>query len=193
MPFEIRYNNVYQTFLRYLFFITNGVAISANSADYVYYRFLNKRATADIFVTFENEQHLPKMIFRFLIDYWPATLFCLLLLVLMIWLYEKVKTRKPEPVNKVSYWIVNILMIPVVLVLIVGAARGGYKHSTRPITISNAARYVNNPHDVAIVLNTPFSLLRTLNKKELIKYAFFSEEEAEKLYNPHYVQIDSGK
>jgi phosphoglycerol transferase MdoB-like AlkP superfamily enzyme len=84
-------------------------------------------------------------------------------------------------------------MIPVVLVLIVGAARGGYKHSTRPITISNAARYVNNPHDVAIVLNTPFSLLRTLNKKELIKYAFFSEEEAEKLYNPHYVQIDSGK
>ncbi len=193
IPFEFRYNNVYQTVLKYLFFITNGLALVINGADYVYYRFLNKRATADIFQTFEHEQRLSKMIFRFMTDYWPATLFCLLLLVLMVWLYGRVKVRKPEPKRKVLYWIINFLMIPVIVTLVIGAARGGYRHSTRPITISNAARYVKNPHDVAIVLNTPFSILRTFNKKELKRYAFFSEDEVKKLYNPHYFPADSGK
>jgi phosphoglycerol transferase MdoB-like AlkP superfamily enzyme len=193
IPLEVRYNKLFQNGLKYLFFITNGVAISANGADYVYFRFLNKRATSDIFHTFENEQRLPKMIFGYFIDYWPATLFGFLLLGLMVWLYSKVKTRKPEPANKLSYWIINIMMIPLVLTLVVGAARGGYRHSTRPITISNAARYVKNPRDVAIVLNTPFSLLRTFNKKELYRYNYFSEAEAKKLYNPHFVPADSAQ
>ena len=54
---------------------------------------------------------------------------------------------------------------PLIAGLVVIGARGGYKHSTRPISISNAARYVENPRDVAIVLNTPFSLIRTIDKK----------------------------
>ena len=64
-------------------------------------------------------------------------------------------------------------MIPLVIALVIGAARGGYKHSTRPITISNAARYVDSPRNVAIVLNTPFSIFRTFGKKPLVRYKFF--------------------
>lgn len=193
VPFDIRYNKIYQEVLKYIFFLTNGLAISINGADYVYYRFLNKRATSDIFGTFENEQHLVKIIFKFMIDYWPATLFSLVLIFLMVYLYGKVKTEKPGPGNKISYYIINVLMIPVVAALVIGGARGGYKHSTRPITISNAARYVKNPHDVALVLNTPFSLLRTFGKKELKRYQFFSQDELTKLYNPHYIPLKTGE
>ena len=78
-------------------------------------------------------------------------------------------------------------MIPLIIALVIGAARGGYKHSTRPITISNAARYVETPRDVAIVLNTPFSFFRTFDKKALVKYEFFDNEKLNKLYNPHYI------
>ena len=193
LPFDFRYNKTYQTVLKYLFFFFNGLVLAINGADYVYYRFLNKRATSDIFRTFENEQHLPKMIFRYMLDYWPATLFSILLLAIMVWLFSRLKTRKPEPTNRILYLGFNILMVPIVLTLVVGAARGGYKHSTRPITISNAARYVNNPHDVAIVLNTPFSLLRTYNMKGLKRYNFYSEEELKKIYNPHYTAADTAK
>ena len=70
-----------------------------------------------------------------------------------------------------------MLFIAVVIGLGIGGARGGYKHSTRPITISNAARYVENPRDVAIVLNTPFSIFRTFGKKTLVKYEFFEKAE----------------
>jgi hypothetical protein len=187
VPFDIRYNEKYQKVLKYIFFITNGIALAGNGADYVYYRFLNKRATSDIFTTFENERHIEKMIFRFLIDYWPVTLFTLFLIFLMIYLYGKVKVQKPKPRKLVPYYAINIMMVFIVATLVVGAARGGYKYSTRPITISNAARYVKNPHDVPLVLNTPFSILMTLSVKELKIYQFYNDDELTKFYNPHYI------
>jgi phosphoglycerol transferase MdoB-like AlkP superfamily enzyme len=184
VPFEFRYDRIYQQVLKYLFCITNGIAIAMNGMDFVYYRFINKRATADVFQTFENESNLTKLFFKFLADYWTATLFTFLLIFLLIYLYNKVKPVKPVTSNRIVYYSINILMIPVIIALVIGAARGGYKHSTRPITISNAARYVEKPQNVAIVLNTPFSLFRTFGKKSLRKYDFFTEDELIKHYNP---------
>lgn len=192
LPFDFRYDRLYQNILRYLFFITNGIAIAMNGMDYVYYRFIGKRATADVFRTFSNEENGAKIFIRFLVDYWPATIFTIFLLFLMVVLYNKVNVKKPAPEKKLGRFIVSFLMMPVVAALVIGAARGGYKHSTRPITISNAGRYVENPRDVAIVLNTPFSLMRTYGKKSLTRYTFFNDEELVKLYNPHFVP-DRGK
>ena len=191
IPLEIRYKDVYQSILKYIFFITNGFAIAMNGMDFVYYRFVDKRATADVFKTFEHDTNNIKVFFRFLIDYWPAALFTFFIWFLMVYLYRKVKVEKPGSVNRIGYYSVNVLMIPLVIALVIGAARGGYKHSTRPITISNAARYVDNPRDVAIVLNTPFSIFRTLGKKALVKYKFFDDEKLTRLYNPHYIPDNS--
>jgi phosphoglycerol transferase MdoB-like AlkP superfamily enzyme len=105
----------------------------------------------------------------------------------MVFLYNKVKPVKPEPKSKITYYLINVLFIPVALALVIGGARGGYRHSTRPITISNAARYVKSPHDVPIVLNTPFSILRTSGKKPLVRYHFFEKEKLDEIYNPHIV------
>ncbi len=187
LPFDFRYSEIYQTILKYIFFVTNGLAFAINSADFVYYRFVFKRATADVFGTFENETNLIRLFFEFLIDYWPVTLFCILIWFLMVFLYNRVKVKKPEPSNRIIYYLINVLMIPLVAALVIGGARGGYKHSTRPITISNAARYIGNTRHVAIVLNTPFSLLRTSGQKTLERHEFYSKERLDELYNPHYV------
>lgn len=187
VPFDFRYSNIYEQIVRILFFVTNGIAIAANCMDFVYYRFVFKRATADVFKTFENEEHMSKMFFKFMADYWPATILCFVIWFLMVFLYNKVKPVKPEPRSKIAYYLINFLFIPIALALVIGGARGGYKHSTRPITISNAAKYVKSPHDVPIVLNTPFSILRTSGKKPLVKYHFFEKEKLDEIYNPHIV------
>jgi len=189
IPLEIRFNDGYQAVLKYIYIITNGIAIAMNGMDFVYYKFVDKRATADVFKTFENETNNVKLFFRFLYDYWPATLFTIFAWFIMVYFYNKVKIRKPGQVNKIGYYALNILMIPIVIALVIGAARGGYKHSTRPITISNATRYVETPRDVAIVLNTPFSILRTFGKKSLVNYKFFDNEKLTAIYNPHYIPV----
>jgi phosphoglycerol transferase MdoB-like AlkP superfamily enzyme len=96
---------------------------------------------------------------------------------------------KPEVKNKILYHALNVLLVPLILGLVVIGARGGYKHSTRPISISNATRYVENPRDVAIVLNTPFSLIRTIDKKTLVRYEFFDDEKLAEIYDPHYKPV----
>lgn len=90
VPFEFRYDRIYQKVMKFLFCITNGIAIAMNGMDFVYYRFINKRATADVFQTFENESNLTKLFFKFLADYWTATLFTFFLIFLLIYLYNKV-------------------------------------------------------------------------------------------------------
>jgi phosphoglycerol transferase MdoB-like AlkP superfamily enzyme len=105
----------------------------------------------------------------------------------MIWLYNIISTSKPPREGKLKRFLISFVMMPVVALLVVGAARGGYKHSTRPITISNAAKYVKNPEDVAIVLNTPFSIMRTYGKKALTEYHFYEPEKLNTLYNTLYV------
>ena len=124
LPFEFRYKDGYQAVLKYLFFITNGIAIAMNGMDFVYYRFVDKRATADVFKTFEHDSNNTKVFFRFLIDYWPATLFTLFAWFLMVYMYRKVKVEKPVVANKIAYYSINLLMIPLVIALVIGAARG---------------------------------------------------------------------
>ena len=187
LPFDFRYGRIYQKALAWLFFITNGIAFAANTADFVYYRFVFKRATSDIFGTFEGEPGVVKMVIRFLIDYWPATLFCIFIWFLMVFLYNRVKPVKPLPSNRTAYLIINILMIPLAAGLVIGGARGSLNESTRPIANSNAARYVKDPKNVAIVLNTPFSIFRTSGKKPLEKRNFFDDEQLKALYNPHHI------
>lgn len=187
IPFDFRYNRLYQKVLGYLFFITNGLALFANGADYLYYRFVLKRATADVFQTFGNEDNLVKLFFKFQLDYWPATLFTFFLIFLMVFLYGKLKPEKPAAKRRIFYHAFNFVLVPLIAGLVIIAARGGYKHSTRPISISNATRYVSNPRDVAIVLNTPFSLIRTSGKKTLVRYEFFDDAELKKLYDPHKI------
>lgn len=186
IPFDFRYNRLYQKILSYLFFITNGFALFMNGADYLYYRFVLKRATADVFQTFGNEDNLVKLFFKFQLDYWPVVLFTFILIFLMVWLYNRIKPVRPEPRNRILYHLVNLLMVPLVAGLVVIAARGGYKHSTRPISISNATKYVENPRDVAIVLNTPFSIIRTFDKKNLVRYEFYEPAKLREIYNPHF-------
>lgn len=192
LPFDFRYNGTYQKILGGLFLFSNGLAFAANSADFVYYRFVFKRATSDVFRTFEGEPGVVKIFFKFVIDYWPVTFFCFFLWFLMAYLYGRIKAEKPQPSSRPAYVITNILFVPLVAGLVVGGARGSLNESTRPISNSNAARYVKNPTNVAIVLNTPFSIFRTSGKKPLDRKIFFDDDKLKELYNPHFIPEHKG-
>lgn len=193
IPFEFRYNKLYQSVLKYLYFLLNGVALSLNMADFVYYRFSLKRATSEVFESFANEQNKATLTFQFMSDYWQATILWLAVLAMMIYLYDRIKLALPQPKNRISYHTINIILMPVIIGLTVAGLRGGFRHSTRPITISHAAKYTENPRNVAIVLNTPFSILRTFNKKTLKKPEYFNEQALDSLYRPVYTPAPKGK
>lgn len=184
LPFRFRYRDWYQQVIKYVFFIVNILAIVANLADAVYYRFTFRRTTTSVFDEFKNEQNGVGLFFRFMLDYWYVTLSVIFLSVLLIWLYRGIKVSGPLIRNPFVYYPVNLVVSAVVVVMCIGGMRGGFAHSTRPITLSNASVYIDKPAHRAIVLNTPFALIRTIGTTILQKVNYFPEAEAEALFSP---------
>jgi hypothetical protein len=184
VPFDFRFRYGYQEGLKYLFFITNGLALATNVADFIYYKFTLRRTSSDIFRQFENERNMGGLFLRFLLDYWYAVIFWLIVMFLMVKIYNRIRIWGPQMNSRAIYYASGVLALPLIAFLVVGGIRGGFRHSTRPITLSNAGEYVNDPRDVSIVLNTPFSLIRTVGKTKIQKVHYFDEPVLDSIYSP---------
>lgn len=185
IPFRFRFYNQYQNVAKWIFFITNGVALAMNVSDFVYFKFTGRRTTADVLQQFENEKNLGGLFGQFLFDYWYAVVFWIALIVIMVWFYNRIKLRGPLLKNKVVFYVSGVLVLMLCIYLFIGGARGGFRHSTRPITLSDAGKYVDDPKDVSLVLNTPFAFYRTLGKTKIRKVHYFeTEEKLNAVYSP---------
>ncbi len=184
IPQPFRYHRIFRSILKYIFFVFNGIALAANVADFIYYKFTLRRTTFKIFGEFRNEENGFKLFFQFIIDYWYAMLFWIGLIALMVFLFKKVKFNKPKVKNHLFFYTTGIAMMLLFTYLMIGGLRGGFRHSTRPITLSNAGKYVDTPNQMAIVLNTPFSVYRTIGQNALNEKKYFTEEKLSAIYNP---------
>lgn len=192
IPLDIRFHAVYQKIVKWIYFIVNGGALAANVMDTVYYPFTLRRTTADVFAQFENETNMGSLFLRFFLDYWYALVFWIFLVWLMVKLYNRIRVEGPMLQNKITYYVGGVLAMPLIIGLFIGAVRGGFAHSTRPITLSNAGEYVDHPAEVSIVLNTPFAMLRTMGKTKIKKVKYFTDEkEMAALYTPVRIPSDT--
>lgn len=192
MPVDLRFRQGYQSVVKIFYYGLNGVALAVNVMDFVYYRFTLRRTTADIVDQFENETNLWSLFFQFFVDYWYAVAFWALLMWVMVKLYNKIQVKGPLMQHRITYYVAGVLTVPLVITLFIGAVRGGFRHSTRPITLSNAGEYVKHPNEVSLVLNTPFAIFRTLGRTKIQKVNYFKNEaQLNSVYYPVYLPKDT--
>jgi phosphoglycerol transferase MdoB-like AlkP superfamily enzyme len=191
LPFDFRFRYTYGEIARYIFFLTNAGALATNVADFIYYKFTLRRTSADVFRQFENEQNIGGLFFSFLIDYWYAVIFWIALVVIMVKVYNRIRIWGPQMKNRTMYYVSGILAMPLITFFIIAGIRGGFRHSTRPITLSNAGEYVRDPKDISIVLNTPFSLIRTVGKTKVQQVVYFDDTELDSIYSPLHFPADT--
>ncbi|WP_082893549.1 LTA synthase family protein [Rufibacter ruber] len=190
LPFRFRHHPVYQKVAKWVFLVCNSVGLAFNCVDFIYYRFTLRRTTGSVVKEFGNEDW-GGFAASFLVDFWYIPLLWLALVALMAWLYNCIRLEKPARFNPWFYYPWNLVLAVLVVGLCIGGMRGGFRHSTRPITLSNAGEFVERPQEMYIVLNTPFSVIRTLNKTSYQKMEYFSEQELAQLYNPVHQPADS--
>lgn len=181
LPFPFTYNKRYQRLAKWVFLISNGVGIALNLMDYAYYPFTLKRTTGTVFSQFSNESNLFQLFLDFMLDYWYLVLLFGLLLWLISKLYDQLQEQRPLQFSWLDYTLRTALLL-LVAFLFIGGVRGGWAHSTRPITLSNAGDYVKHPEEMNIVLNTPFSMLKTLKAVQLKALNYYSEAELNARY-----------
>ncbi len=183
LPFNFRYKKKYKNILKYIFFITNGIALAINTMDFFYFDFILKRSTADVFM-FAKEGNILHLFLLFFTDYWIGIIIWISLMFILIFLYRKTDINKNENINKFAYYISGLFWLIFVLYFSVIGIRGGFTRTTRPINLNNAGKYTEKPIETAIVLNTPFSIIRTINKRPLELKNYFTESELKSIYSP---------
>lgn len=184
IPNKWRSSKVYLKIVRIVFFVFIGIALLLNCIDFIYYRFTLRRTTFSVLKEFQNEKNGLTLAKDFLLDFWYVALIFAALILLMIWLYNRVEARLSTSQSKLRYYITSVGVLVLTVVLAIGGIRGDFKHSTRPITISNAGDYVKSPNEIYLVLNTPFTFIRTTSVKGLKKMEYYKEDALEAIYTP---------
>jgi phosphoglycerol transferase MdoB-like AlkP superfamily enzyme len=190
-PWHGKETKVYQQICKWIFIIINGLALTVNLCDSVYFKYTMRRTTTTVFGEFSNEGNLGSIFLTETIHHF----YLVLLFALIIWgLYKLYKKPGLHP-HDYRWWkydLAMLLSLVVVAPLIVAGIRGGFTTAVRPITISNANQYVNRPIEAALVLNTPFSLYRTIGKNVFVVPDYYENaEEMETVYSPIHIPQDT--
>ena len=186
LPVQIRNNEQYIRVTNYSFYIPNIIGLIANTMDMVYVRFTDRRTTCTLFTEFQNDGNLAQIILQAAGQYWYVTLFGIAIIALLIVASRKTWQIK-TPSRTWMYYLANSALMVVSIYFVVIGIRGGFGKYTRPITISNAMQYANTPQETAILLNTPFSLMKSLENTTYIHPHYFSNEEAEAIFSPIHI------
>ena len=165
IPLHYKGSRIWQKIAKWVFVVINSIAIVVNLADSVYFRYTGKRTTMGVLQEFENEGNMGSILGTEVINHWYLFLLGIVMICLLWRLYVTPSSRGRKKHNYILYYAANILIFALYIPLTIAGMRGGFTHAVRPITISNANQYVNHPTEAAVILNTPFSLIRTLGKQ----------------------------
>ena len=184
IPLRATTSPLYRKLLFYVYFITNLIAYALNYVDFIYYKFNFARTTLSVLDVLENEANKSAMFYRFMFSYWHVYLLFIVVSILWIYLYNRVKLQPSEKrLSTKIYYISSLVGFIVIGTLIVGGIRGGdFKKSTRPINLVDASKHVKRMEQGDLVLNTTFAFIRTFNNNSFKKVDYNISEEAIEFY-----------
>lgn len=175
----------YQKVLFWVYLICNGFFLSLNFIDLAYYRFNQNRLMSNFLEVIQFETNKTTLIFHFFFAYFHLFIIFFSLMYFLAWAYKSIKINLTQIQSYFRYALGSTIFFLGVITLVVLGARGGdFKKSTRPITIIDAMDDVKNPQHSDVVLNSSFTIIRTLGKNKVLKSNRFSEEEINKELNP---------
>ena len=184
-PLHQKETPLYHRICKLLFIAVNGLALAVNLADAVYFRYTLRRTTTTVFSEFSNEGNLGSIIGTEFLNHWYLVLLFVVVMVLLWLLYATPRIAIHRLSSRWHYDLACLLSLLLFAPFCVAGMRGGFTTAVRPITVSNANQYAARPTDAALVLNTPFSLIRTIGKNVFTVPDYFDSEEAlEAIYSP---------
>ena len=191
IPAPFVFNRIYQKILRILYVTVNFICVCMNLGDTVYFPFSMRRVSMTFFSEFTGDINFGTILLESLAMFWYITLIGIILLLLLIWLSgscRDIKSHASLPQRRRTMWRalgLQALALIITAPLFIIGVRGGATRTMRPITLSNAGDFVQVAIHTQAVLNTPFSIIRTIGKAKFTKQNFYPTEAAlEQVFTP---------
>lgn len=187
IPIIINTKPIFQKVLFWIYFVTNGIAYSMNFGDFVYYKFSQSRLTSAAFQVAQHESNIGQVFLISVKEHPFVLIWFILSLALWVFLYKRVKVEEKKPEKLIPYFAFSILSLCITAILVIGGIRGDFKHSTRPINLVDANKFVKTPLQGNIVLNSTFSFFRTLGTNNFKEVHFVDEKFIENEIQPYKI------
>ena len=182
-PTNLRKKNGFIRFTNILFYALNIPFIILNNIDIEYFRFTQRRSTIDFFQLLQLGEDAKNIIPQYIKDYWPITLFT----IIQIWFLLKIKHIPKTTIALNAKSILSGIFIFIIGggIFILGA-RGGLQ--LKPIKPINAGE-LSESQNTALILNTPFCFLHSLDDKPFEKNNYFKPKKLNEIYSPIHLHI----
>ena len=181
LPCHLKECTGWQRFCKWLFILINGLGLATNLGDAVYFQYTARRTTIAFFSEFGADDKLGSIVGLEFVRHWYLVLLFVALIALLWYCYLAPQFRT-QPRKR--YYTTQTLSLLVAAFLCWAGMRGGF-WDNRPIKISTANQFIDRPNDASLILNTPFSLFRTIGKNSYINPGYYqSSEELERIFTP---------
>lgn len=177
LPLLINTKKSFQKVLFWVYFACNIPAYLLNFIDIVYFSYNKTRLTTNDWALVENEHNPLTLMVGFLVQYWAIFAVFLVLIVLWIFLYKKVQVREEEVIHRRPYFITSAIVLVLLAPTLIFGIRGfSFRAGVIPLTVMDASKYARDISQVNILLNTPFTIFRTMGKNKGFKEFKFTTD-----------------
>lgn len=185
IPMKFSLKSTYTKIAKYFFVIPISIGLFANLYDTAMFPFNGRRTNFSFFKEFSNENNLLGILLKGFVDFWPLTLAAAVMIFCLVKFYYRPKIKEEDFLDK-KY---TLKVLPITLLFIyffMAGLRGSFLIDAdhRPMNMNNANQYIKKSNESAIVLNTPYCILRTAGKISFSDPDYFPKEELETIYTP---------
>ena len=155
IPLHLRERRWWQRMLYFYYVVVNALLVVAvNLGDAVYFRYTQKRFTAEEIFFADNDNSL-QLVGKFMAENIPLLLAGIGLIALLA--LAGGRKARPEPLCRrpLCYYGGGTVLLVVAALLSVAGMRGGVTRMTRPVTLSNATLYASDNARANLILSNP--------------------------------------
>ncbi len=175
-PFPFALNPIFKKSMFALFLATNGLCLLANVIDIAYFPFIHKRMQFDalLFINGKKGHEFFTLLPTLFHQYWYLALFFLLQIGFLFKAYQYgSRFRSAYHPALLSFREVLILFFAGIAIAIIGI-RGGFQ--MKPLDIIHASEMTEVSY-IPAILNTPFTMIKTMDKKRLKEVNYVPPEQ----------------
>lgn len=177
LPVKARWKRWYRIVAETLYILPWLVVLVAKGADSAYFQYTYRMLSNEIFTYLGNSGPMDKLIPHFMVNYWYAWVFGVLIITAFLVLNHRIRlAQRNENTVMSKEWIGFGAGLLVVWFLLRGGF-GGF------IQLTDAAHFCQ-PKNIPVVSNSGYNILRTLFQPQLAPHEYMPQEEANRLFNP---------
>lgn len=174
VPFRFAGSRLYLKITDWVYYLTNSLMLVTCLGDMVYYRFSGTRMRWSGLQEIAADTNIGGIIGQYMLAYWWILPLAALTIAMLVWIYKrpvivdmKLHGRRAAGIRVTAF---------IVLAGMTFLAMRGRAGSGNPLNIADATWGARSARQINVVLNTPFTLLRSIGKGAGVeRLTFFSE------------------